>query len=131
MNLIRVLFFLIFSLAFAKTGIAAQSTLLPSLEPGVSLNLAEQRKLILSDINYELEFTLPGDHRDPIPARGVVSFTLSDASQPLVLDFLESHKHLSSVGVNGKDSDYEAVLEHLIIPAKELIVGRPSQRKFF
>ena len=65
MNLIRVLFFLIFSLAFAKTPIAAQSTLLPSIEPGVSLDLAEHRKLTLSDINYQLEFTLPADHRDP------------------------------------------------------------------
>ena len=132
MNLIRVLFFLIFSLAFAKTPIAAQSTLLPSIEPGVSLDLAEHRKLTLSDINYQLEFTLPADHRDPIPARGIVSFSLSDASQPLVLDFLEGHNNLSSVEVNGKDSDYEAVLEHLIIPAKELIVGRNNiQIEFF
>ena len=95
--------------------------LLPSIEPGVSLDLAEHRKLTLSDINYQLEFTLPADHRDPIPARGIVSFSLSDASQPLVLDFLESHNNLSSVEVNGKASDYEAVLEHLIIPAEELI----------
>ena len=97
MNLIRVLFLLIFSLGFAKTEIAAQSTLLPVIESGVSLDLAEHRKLTISDINYQLEFTLPADHRDPIPARGIVSFTLSDASQPLVLDFLESHNHLSSV----------------------------------
>ena len=69
MNLIRVLFFLISSLAFAKTPIAAQSTLLPSIEPGVSLDLAEHEKLTLSDINYQLEFTLPADLRDPIPAR--------------------------------------------------------------
>ena len=132
MNLIRVLFLLIFSLEFAKTEIAAQSTLLPGIESGVSLDLAEHRKLTISDINYQLEFTLPADHRDPIPARGIVSFTLSDASQPLVLDFLESHNHLSGVGVNGKDSDYEAVLEHLIIPAKELIVGHNSvQIEFF
>ena len=132
MNLIRVLFLLIFSLAFAKSGISAQSTLLPRLESGVSLDLAEHRKLTLSDINYQLEFTLPADHRDPIPARAIVNFTLSDASQPLVFDFLEGHNNLSSVEVNGKDSDYEAVLEHLVIPAEELIAGRNNiQIQFF
>ena len=132
MNLIRVLFLLIFSLAFAKSGISAQSTLLPRLESGVSLDLAEHRKLTLSDINYQLEFTLPANHRDPIPARAIVNFTLSDASQPLVFDFLEGHNNLSSVEVNGKDSDYEAVLEHLVIPAEELIAGRNNvQIQFF
>ena len=132
MNLIRVFFLLISSLAFAKPGTAAQSTLLPNIEPGVSFDLAKHRKLTLSDINYQLEFTLPADHREPIPARGIVSFTLSDASQPLVLDFLESHTNLSSVEVNGKISDYEAILEHLVIPTEELILGRNKiQIQFF
>ena len=124
MNLVRVLFFLIITFAPLKKEIAAQSILLPSIESGVSLDLAAHRKSKLSNINYQLEFTLPSDHTEPIPAKEIVSFTLSDASEPLVFDFVESYNNLSSVEVNGTDSDYESVLEHLIIPAEELSVGR-------
>ena len=132
MNFFRIFFLFIFTFSPLKTGIAAQSILVPGIKSGVSLDLAAHRKSKLSNINYQLEFTLPSDHTDPIPAMEIVSFTLSDASQPLVLDFLESHNNLSSVEVNGKDSEYEAVLEHLIVPAEELIVGRNDiQIEFF
>jgi len=90
MNLVRVLFFLIITFAPLKKETAAQSILLPSIESGVALDLAAHRKSKLSNINYQLEFTLPSDHTEPIPAIEIVSFTLSDASEPLVFDFVES-----------------------------------------
>ena len=89
MNFVRIFFLFIFTFSPLKTGIAAQSILVPSIKSGVSLDLAAHRKSKLSNINYQLEFILPSDHTDPIPAMEIVSFSLSDASQPLILDFLE------------------------------------------
>ena len=132
MRLAKGQIFLSLLLCMVCAKVNAQSSLIPNLESGVSYSLAAQRKAILGEVNYQLEFTLPSNHTDPISALGIVSFTLSDASQPLVLDFLKSHDNLSSVQVNGKDSDYEAVLEHLIIPPEELMVGRNNvQIEFF
>lgn len=101
-----------------------QSSLLPAIEPGVSMDLAVQRKAVLSDINYQLELVLPADQSAPIPGRNSISFNLSDTSQPLVLDFRESPEKLLSVQVNGQESSFEFALEHLIIPDSELITGR-------
>lgn len=100
-----------------------QSRLLPELEPGVSQVLAQQRKAVLSEINYQLELSIPPEQSEPISGSNTVTFDLLDTSQPLVLDFRESADKILSVRVNGQDSSYEFASEHLIIPQSELRVG--------
>lgn len=119
----RFYFLLLLVLCVTAPMVQALSRLLPNIEPGVSQVLAEQRKVVLGNINYQLELSLPAEQSEPILGRNSISFDLSDTSQPLVLDFRESADKVFSVQVNGQDSDYEFAQEHLIIPASELEVG--------
>mgnify|MGYP001086782106 CR=1 FL=1 len=95
-----------------------------TIEPGVSLELATQRKALLSAINYELRFEIPENEDNAIAATASISFTLADSSEPLQLDFREDGDKLSRVAVNGSASDFRFEREHLIIPAAELQTGQ-------
>lgn len=95
-----------------------------AVEPGVSQALAQQRKAILSDINYRLRFEIPADERQQIVALVQIEFDLAASGVPLQLDFRESADKLQLVVANGQPSDYRFENEHLIIPADELQVGR-------
>ncbi len=94
-----------------------------AIEPGVSLALATQRKAVLSDINYALQFEIPAEESAPISAAATISFNLSDTSQPLQLDFRESADKIHDVISNGSASNFRFEQEHLIIPASELVNG--------
>lgn len=100
-----------------------QARSLPDIEPGVSRVLAEQRKALLSNINYRLELNLPAEQSAPIYGSNSIAFDLADSSQPLLLDFRESADKLLSVRVNGEESRYDFVAEHLLIPSAELVAG--------
>ena len=97
-----------------------------TVEPGVSLSLATQRKALLSDINYRLRLEIPADQRQTIVGSVRVEFDLADAGAPLQLDFREAAQRLTLVVVNGNVSEYRFEQEHLIIPAQELVAGRNS-----
>lgn len=103
--------------------VCGQSRLLPDIEPGVAQDLAEQRKSLISNINYQLDLDLPAAQNDPIQGRNVITFDLSNNSSHLVLDFRESAEKILSVQVNEQQSEYEFAAEHLIIPSSELIQG--------
>ena len=57
------------------------------ISPGVSIELAEYRVNAISDVSYDLFFSIPKAIESNIPAKLQLSFQLSDISQPLVLDF--------------------------------------------
>ncbi len=89
-------------------------------EPGVSLELAQFRKEVVSDINYQLSFSIPESKSDSISADITINFTLSDNKFDLPLDFRESHTKLFSIKINGKDSDIIFEKEHIIL-SKEFL----------
>ncbi|MFN3163715.1 MAG: hypothetical protein ACE37N_09590 [Pseudohongiellaceae bacterium] len=66
-----------------------------TVEPGVSLSLATQRKALLADINYRLRLEIPADQRQTIVGSVRVEFDLADAGAPLQLDFREAAQRLS------------------------------------
>ena len=109
-----------------SSAVVAQSTLIEGLRPGVTQQLAEHRKTVLSRLSYDLSFDLPASPDQRIPASAVIEFELSEADEPLVLDFKESAEKLGAVEVNGQPSDYGFESEHLVIPAGEL---RPGQNR--
>jgi aminopeptidase N len=74
-------------------------------EPGVSEALARDRAARVSNVRYDLSFSIPRDKDAPIKGHEIVTFTLRDASTPLVLDFAR--------GQNG----------HLVYPAADLHTG--------
>jgi len=99
-----------------------------AIEPGVTRDLAKHRAATISAINYELALTIPEDREEAIRGRVVISFELGDLSQPLQLDFRESADKIGRVTVNGEESGYRFVNEHLVVPARELAAGRNAIR---
>lgn len=67
--------------------VGASQRLKPDPETGVSQALAQERVRRISNLRYELSFTIPATRQQPLVGRAVITFTLSDASAPLVIDF--------------------------------------------
>jgi aminopeptidase N len=58
--------------------------------PGVPLALAEERARRISDLRYELHFTVPSELTERVEGQVTIRFRLVDATRPLVLDFAAS-----------------------------------------
>ena len=91
--------------------------------PGVSEDLATQRKDRVSGIHYALEFDIPESMEEKVTGREVLSFSLSDGKD-LILDF--TSPDYSDVQVNGKSVEAAYKDEHIIIPGKYLNAGENS-----
>ncbi|SHM00866.1 M1 family aminopeptidase [Hymenobacter psychrotolerans] len=91
--------------------------------PGVSRELADDRARRISRLGYQLALAVPPQKTEPIAASEVIRFHLSDASQPVQLDFKEQADHLKSVAVNGKAVAIDFRAEHLVLPAASLKPG--------
>jgi len=65
--------------------------------PGVSLELAQHRSKIISNVAYQLRFDIPLQPDEVIIGHIVVRFSLADNSRPLQLDFRESGDKIKSV----------------------------------
>lgn len=96
----------------------------PVLETGVSRKLAEYRKSVVSKVQYQLEFNIPDQQKDPIQASEVLSFQLASVQYPLQIDFKEQTEKIRSVTVNRKTIAVHHLKEHLIIAAKYLRTGK-------
>jgi len=91
---------------------------------GVSESLARDRAARISNVRYDLAFTVPAAKSEPVSAREVIRFTLSDASAPLVLDFAPNRAgFLRKTDVNGRETPVRQVNGHLIAPAASLHIG--------
>ena len=56
-------------------------------DSGISETLARERASRVSNLRYDLSFSIPRNKADVIKGHEVITFTLSDASAPLALDF--------------------------------------------
>jgi len=95
------------------------------IAPGVSLELANERKELLSEINYHLEFDIPSIKSDPIEASVRIEFNLSEGFDDLAIDFKEQQSKIRKV-YGDKEIDYIFTNEHIIIPKGHLKVGHNS-----
>jgi aminopeptidase N len=95
----------------------------PDPEAGVPLALAEERAASVSNVRYDLSFTIPATAAEPVTGRVAIRFTLADASRPLVLDFVPGAEAVTSVTAGGRRASYRAVNEHLVIAARDLAAG--------
>ncbi len=93
------------------------------METGVSLELAQYRKRVLSIINYKLEFRVPDNVNQQIQALEDLTFNLKENTQDLQLDFKESADKLKGLIVNGKSQDLIIQEEHIILKKENLKVG--------
>ena len=59
----------------------------PDPDSGIPLALAEERSARLSNVRYDLRFTIPESAAEPITGTAVIRFALKDTERPVVLDF--------------------------------------------
>ena len=111
-----ILFFII---VFYSAGAFAQT-----IENGVSQTLANYRKKVLTNVNYELSFSIPLNIKDSIAANETISFNLKENKQPLQLDFKEKRNHINQILVNGTGTAIQFQNEHLVIDRKYLRQGK-------
>lgn len=94
-----------------------------AVESGVSEALARYRKKHISRLGYNIDLTIPEHKAEPILGRETISFQLSDATEPLQLDFKEETGSIKQIVVNGKEVAVDHRHEHIVIPAGYLAEG--------
>lgn len=95
----------------------------PPVVPGVSRELAEFRKQLLSRVAYDLRLSVPDRKADPVRAEETVSFRLRDNRAPVQLDFKGQPSQLHRLTINGQPATIDYRQEHLLLPAAALRVG--------
>ncbi len=91
--------------------------------PGIPLTLAEERARRISDLRYDLHFSIPAVQSARITGRVAITFVLKDATRPLSLDFAPG-TGVRSLRVDTKTITPATVPDHLVIPAEDLHEGR-------
>lgn len=91
--------------------------------PGVALTLAERRAASISNVVYDLHFRVPADVLDPVTGTLTAGFDLSNASQPLIIDFRVPADHVLDVTLNRQPVSYQVTNDHIVIPAAALAPG--------
>jgi len=93
-------------------------------EPGISETLARDRASRVSSVRYELSFSIPRDKAAAITGREVVSFMLTDASRPLLLDFEPgTSRRVRTLEIGPERMAAAVVNGHIALPASSLHTG--------
>lgn len=96
------------------------------IEKGVSKDLAISRFSNISELTYDLDFSIPQEMDSSIEAKVTIGLNLAKREE-LILDFRhDSAAPLRVLRVNGKDAKYSFRKEHIVIPARYLIEGLNS-----
>ncbi len=103
--------------AFALNISSARADNIPD---GIPRALAQSRAARLSDLHYQLSYDLV-PHAPTTDATETLRFTLTDAAQPLLLDFRDGQ--VSSLTLNGAPIPTNLSHGHLILPAADLRIG--------
>lgn len=97
---------------------------MPSIEPGVSRELALQRKGNISYLAYDLEFSIPERKEEPIQGSVKIGVKLKSIEAPLVLDFnVDMDDAVSELVLNNEAVEYEMQNGHISIDATNLKPG--------
>jgi len=96
----------------------------PKIENGVSKTLAQYRKSVINNVQYNLQFDIPGDRRHSITATEVLSFDLIVNKEALQIDFREESRKIRAIKANGKSVPVIHDSEHLIIDPHYLGTGK-------
>ena len=90
--------------------------------PGVPAVLAADRAARLSDVRYELHFTIPQSIERGVSGRATIRFRLEAASRGLALDFAGPASGVR-VRANGRDLKAAVRDEHIVLPGSALRDG--------
>jgi aminopeptidase N len=105
----------------------AGQTVKPDPDLGISEGLARERAARLSNLRYDLAFTIPASRSQPIGGRALIRFSLASAAEPLVLDYMPDRAGiLRTVEANGVRTAIRQVNGHIIVPKDALRAGENS-----
>jgi aminopeptidase N len=90
--------------------------------PGISEALARERAAVISDLRYDLTFTIPDDRSEPVRGHAIVRFVLA-APHRVVLDFAQPSDRVRRVRIDGRDVDLQVADGHLMVPADRTRAG--------
>src|SRR5215203_2183225 len=115
------------TILLAAWALASQAMAKPDPNLGISEALARERAARVSNLRYDLAFTIPAVKTQPVRGRALMRFTLASAAEPLVLDYLPDRAGiLRSVEANGAATTIRQVNGHIIVPAAALTTGENS-----
>ncbi|MDB5115640.1 MAG: aminopeptidase [Mucilaginibacter sp.] len=100
-----------------------KQTVVPTVQNGVSANLATYRAKVISQLHYSLSFMISAVPDEPILSSEELDFNLSDASAPLQIDFKQQTGHGEKITVNKKEIPFKHINEHIIVDPKFLVKG--------
>jgi hypothetical protein len=87
-------------------------------EPGTSLALARLRSAQISNLSYQIRFSIPRSSNEPIRGSEQISFDLTGPLRPVILDF--QGENPQSFSVNSRELDVAVVQGHIEIAAAAL-----------
>jgi aminopeptidase N len=90
---------------------------------GVAENLAVWRAGVVSDLRYDVAFTIPASRAAAITGRLTASFTLASTTRALPFDFAQSASHVRAVRANHRAITATVVNGHVLMPAGSLVTG--------
>jgi len=93
------------------------------VERGVGIELARERRANVSNLRYDLAFSIPEDLEQPCSGEVTLCFDLSQRGM-LQLDFRPGAEAVRGLSVNGRDIAADVRNEHIVIPAKALRKGK-------
>jgi aminopeptidase N len=102
--------------------VLAACTNVSPIEPGVSRNLARERATRISDLRYDLTFSIPASLEESCSGEVILRFELSGKGQ-LQLDFRPGAEAVHSLVVNGRRLSADMRDEHIVIPGNALQKG--------
>lgn len=94
------------------------------LSPGISSELAAYRSQQISDVVYNLSFSIPIEKEDAIDSQLELELQINDLEHPLYLDFNVDSSHLKSVMVNDEQIPINHQEGHIIIDVESLKKGK-------
>src|SRR5215510_11102114 len=111
-----IVLFMISFMAMALLALAAAPQSSPSggPAPGVSEGLAQERANAISNLRYDLSFTVPADRQQPVTGRGIVQLELKRPHR-LVFDFAQPADRLRRVRVGDREIYASVTDGHIVI----------------
>ena len=114
--------YLIYTFTLALLLAACAPAKLP-VEKGVTEELARERKSVVSNIIYDLSFSIPAGLTEPVQGATTIQLELKNAQHDLQLDFKGDSTKKYEVSVNAKISEIAIRNGHLVISKSDLKAG--------
>ncbi len=114
-------------LAFALLLLNSCNSTPIATDQGIPWELAQHRSETISNLRYHFALDIPRSRTEAITGKSRIRLTWNDRSaQPLVIDFLLPQQRIHAVLVNGVETNWQPVNDHIVIPASALRAGENS-----